>query len=101
VVTVPFDYDDAPERYRLGMHGTRMHSSASLYDRVALLLGELEAGLVLDVGCADGALHDALPATRPWLVGLDLSATLLRAHRPRPCGPTPLGCPFAALPSAP
>jgi SAM-dependent methyltransferase len=35
------------------------------------------------VGCADGALRAALPAPRPWLVGLDASETLLRDHPPR------------------
>lgn len=44
VVTVLFDYDADPERYRLGMHVTQAHSSVSLYDRVAALLGELSFG---------------------------------------------------------
>lgn len=77
---MPFDYDAAPERYRLGMQTSRMHSVASLYDRVALLLHELAAGVVLDLGCADGALRDAVPDSGPRLVGLDASATLVRAH---------------------
>lgn len=62
------------------MQNTRMHSATSLYDRVALLLSELETGEVLDVGRAVGALRDAVPASGPRLVGLDVSATLLRAH---------------------
>ncbi len=81
-VSVPCDYDTDPERYRLGMRTARAHTGADLYGRVARLLGELGAGTVLDVGCADGALRAALPAPGPWLVGLDASETLLRDHPP-------------------
>jgi len=81
VVTVPFDYDASPERYRLGMHVTQTHATVSLYDRVATILCELGVGLVLDVGCADGVLRAVLPPSGLRLVGLDVSATLLRAHR--------------------
>ncbi len=81
-VNVPCDYDTDPERYRLGMRTARAHTGADLYGRVARLLGELGAGTVLDVGCADGALRAALPAPGPWLVGLDASETLLRDHPP-------------------
>ena len=79
-MTVPFDYDAAPERYRLGMQLAQTHSTISLYDRVATILGELGVGLVLDVGCADGVLRAALPPSGPRLVGLDASATLLQTH---------------------
>lgn len=79
---MPIDYDDDPRRYRLGMQNTRRHSALSLYDRVALLLGELQASAVLDVGCAEGVLRAALPPAGPTLVGLDRSETLLRAHPP-------------------
>lgn len=82
MVTVPFDYDATPERYRLGIHNTRAHCAINLYDRVALMLNELQAGLVLDVGCADGVLRAALPTSGPRLIGVDASATLLRAHPP-------------------
>ncbi|MDQ3761241.1 MAG: class I SAM-dependent methyltransferase [Actinomycetota bacterium] len=44
------------------------------------MLTELAAGSVLDVGCADGVLRAALPPSGPRLVGVDASATLLRAH---------------------
>ena len=81
-VSVPCDYDTDPERYRLGMRTARAHTGADLHDRVARLLGDLGAGTVLDVGCADGALRAALPAPGPWLVGLDASETLLRDHPP-------------------
>ena len=79
---MPCVYDTDPERYRLGMQTARAHAGADLYGRVARLLGELGAGTVLDVGCADGALRAALPAPGPWLVGLDASETLLRDHPP-------------------
>ena len=81
-VSVPCDYDTDPERYRLGMRTARAHTAADLHDRVARLLGDLGAGTVLDVGCADGALRAALPAPGPWLVGLDASETLLRDRPP-------------------
>ena len=81
-MTVPFDYDAVPERYRLGMQNTRAHSAINLYDRVAQILNELNAVQVLDVGCADGVLRAALPTSGPRLIGLDASATLLRVHPP-------------------
>jgi SAM-dependent methyltransferase len=37
---------------------------------------------VLDVGCGEGALREALPVPGARLVGLDVSMTLLRAHPP-------------------
>ena len=77
---MPFDYGAAPERYRLGMQNTRMHSTADLYAQVARVLDELGARAVLDVGCADGPLRRSLLPTGPWLVGLDVSATLVSAH---------------------
>jgi 2-polyprenyl-3-methyl-5-hydroxy-6-metoxy-1,4-benzoquinol methylase len=64
------------------MHNTHAHSAINLYDRVAQVLNELNAGLVLDVGCADGMLRATLPTLGPRLIGLDASATLLRAHPP-------------------
>jgi SAM-dependent methyltransferase len=79
-VRVPFDYDTTPERYRLGMRTARAYSAADLYERVSVLLSELRAGTVLDVGCADGPLRNALPDSGPLLVGLDVSARLVCAH---------------------
>lgn len=79
-VGVPFDYERAPERYRLGMAVARAHAAVSLYDVVAARLAEYGARRVLDVGCADGVLRAALPPTGPLLVGLDASAVMVRAH---------------------
>jgi SAM-dependent methyltransferase len=77
---VPCDYDSDPGRYRLGMRNAKAHTALDLYGRVARLLGEPGASTVLDVGCADGVLRAALPASGPWLVGLDTSTTMLRDH---------------------
>ena len=79
---MPFDYDTTPERYRLGMRIAIDHGSVSLYDRVAQLLRDLEVGVVLDVGCADGVLRRALGSSSPRLVGLDTVPVLLRGHPP-------------------
>lgn len=62
-MTVPFDYDNAPERYRLGMRVAGAYSEGSLYDRVAGMLTKLDVDVVLDMGCADGVLRAALPAS--------------------------------------
>ncbi|MCV2489790.1 class I SAM-dependent methyltransferase [Geodermatophilus sp. YIM 151500] len=77
---VPCDYDTDPDRYRLGVRSARAHTAADLYGQVARLLGELGARTVLDVGCADGPLRAALSGSGPWLVGVDVSAVLLRDH---------------------
>jgi SAM-dependent methyltransferase len=79
---VPCDYDSDPDRYRLGVRTAKAHTAADLYGRVARLLGDLGVRTVLDVGCADGVLRAALPASGPWLVGLDMSSTLLHDHPP-------------------
>jgi SAM-dependent methyltransferase len=76
---VVFDYDSAPERYRLGMAVARAHSSASLYAAVAARLAALRVRRVLDVGCGDGPLRVELPAG-PLLVGLDAAAAMVLAH---------------------
>ncbi len=81
-MSAEFDYDTAPERYRLGMGTARQHSPASLYQRVATMLVETAVTTVLDVGCAEGVLRTALPSSGPCLVGLNASLTLLRAHPP-------------------
>jgi SAM-dependent methyltransferase len=84
-MTTPFDYDRNPERFRLAARVTRQHltSAQSLYDHLAELLVSDWATRVLDIGCGEGALRAALPAQlQPRLVGLDASATMLRAHPP-------------------
>ena len=53
-VTVPFDYDADPQRYKLGMRVAAAHAEMSLYDRAAEMLQAFGVGVVLDVGCADG-----------------------------------------------
>ena len=85
-MAVTSDHDSDPERFRLAGRVTRRYliGARSLHDRVASKLLEAGATRVLDIGCGEGALHDALPrAARLRLVGLDASAALLRAH-PRP-----------------
>jgi SAM-dependent methyltransferase len=79
VLGVVFDYDSAPERYRLGMAVARAHSSASRYAEVAARLVALGVRRVLDVGCGDGPLREELPAG-PLLVGLDAAAAMVLAH---------------------
>ena len=81
----PFDYDRDPERFRLASEVTRRHltGSPSLHARLAEELVGLDARRILDIGCGEGALRSALPATwRARLVGLDASATMLAAHPP-------------------
>lgn len=93
-MAIPRDYDDNPDRYRRGM--TASPGAPDLY---AVLAAELpEGGAVLDVGCAEGVLSRAVAAGGPQprlLVGLDRSATMLRAHP----GPAVRAC-ATALPFA-
>lgn len=77
------DRDSGPERFRLAGRVTRKYliGARSLHDHVASKLLNAGASLVLDIGCGEGALSDALPHPPPLrLVGLDTSAELLRAH---------------------
>ncbi|MGP4023699.1 class I SAM-dependent methyltransferase [Actinomadura sp. 3N407] len=77
------DYDSDPERFRLASRVTRKYliGARSLHDHVASKLLTAGASRVLDIGCGEGALSDALPHPPPFrLVGLDASAILLRAH---------------------
>lgn len=86
-MSIPSDYDASPARYRLGAEVTRRYADAAttpLHERIWQLLPERQDELVVDVGCADGALAAARPPGRAGqLVGLDSSAVLLRDH-PRP-----------------
>lgn len=104
------DYDDDPGRYRLGMQQAAAllaPGTTSVYERIWQLLPGAETAdacppassmssraddgndrrvgdIVADIGCADGALAAARPSGRRYrLIGLDLSAVMLRAH-PRP-----------------
>jgi hypothetical protein len=88
-MTTSFDYDRNPERFRLATRVTRQYltSAQSLYDHLAELLVGVRVMRLLDIGCGEGALRAALPTQLPTqlqarLVGLDASATLLRAHPP-------------------
>jgi SAM-dependent methyltransferase len=84
-MTTPFDYERNPERFRLATRVTRQYLTAahSLYHHLAELLAQVDPRRILDIGCGEGALRAALPAQlQPRLVGLDASATMLRAHPP-------------------
>jgi SAM-dependent methyltransferase len=94
----PFDYDRDPERFRLASRVTREHltGTSSLYQRIAGLLAEAGAGRVLDIGCGEGALREALPARMASrLVGLDASWTMLAAHPPPVVQADAAALPFA------
>ncbi|WP_168211379.1 class I SAM-dependent methyltransferase [Actinosynnema sp. ALI-1.44] len=73
---VPFDYDTNPDRYLIGSRLTKAYSQANLYVWVATLLER--ADLVLDVGCAEGVLREAMPGRR--VIGLDMAMAFLRNH---------------------
>ncbi|SMD15240.1 class I SAM-dependent methyltransferase [Kibdelosporangium aridum] len=73
---VPVDYDSNPDRYRSGARLSKAYSQANLYARVASHL--TSADLVLDVGCAEGVLREAMPDKR--VIGLDMAITFLRNH---------------------
>ncbi|MFI0407913.1 class I SAM-dependent methyltransferase [Actinomadura sp. 3N508] len=77
------DYDSDPERFRLASRvtGKYLIGARSLHDHIAAKLLNGGPSHVLDIGCGEGALSDALPDPPPFrLVGLDASAALLRAH---------------------
>lgn len=80
VVSVRFDYDSDPDRYRTGMRvAERSLASRGLYAWVADILHEDGVASVLDVGCGEGVLSDHC-GPGITVIGLDLSATMLRAH---------------------
>ncbi|RKS68686.1 methyltransferase family protein [Actinomadura pelletieri DSM 43383] len=77
------DHDSDSERFRLAARVTRKYliGARSLHDHIAMKLLDEGPSRVLDIGCGEGALRDALPDPPPFrLVGLDASAALLRAH---------------------
>jgi ubiquinone/menaquinone biosynthesis C-methylase UbiE len=79
------DYDSDPDRFRRGskLTATYLRLGISLYDKIAGLLAERGAQLVLDLGCGEGALSAAVDhlsgQAKPLVVGLDASATMLSA----------------------
>jgi SAM-dependent methyltransferase len=84
-VTTPFDYDADPGRFRLATRVTRQYLTAgrTLYELLAERLARIDPRRILDIGCGEGALRAALPARlAARTVGLDASATMLRAHPP-------------------
>jgi ubiquinone/menaquinone biosynthesis C-methylase UbiE len=98
-MTTPFDYDRDPQRFRLAARVTRQHLTAaqSLYNHLAKVPAGVRARRMLDIGCGEGALRAALPAQlRPRLVGLDASATMLRAHPPPVVQADAAALPFVA-----
>lgn len=85
-MVTPVDYDDNPERFRLGAKVTAKYltASQSLYAHIADRLVQSRARLILDVGCGEGAMRAAMPPhLKHHLIGLDSSSTMLRSH-PRP-----------------
>ncbi|WP_020674026.1 class I SAM-dependent methyltransferase [Amycolatopsis nigrescens] len=90
------DYDTNPQRYRLGTRLTAAHlrTGTGLYGKIAALLGRFRAGRVLDVGCGEGALREAVPEGT-WLVGLDASATMLADVPPPKVQADAVALPFA------
>jgi SAM-dependent methyltransferase len=80
-MSVPFDYDSDPDRYRTGMRMAERSGAGVLYARVAELLREAGPVVVLDVGCGEGVLTRHLAADSAMrVIGLDRSATMLSGH---------------------
>lgn len=81
---VPADFDADPARFRSARHAVAAWGSDDVHAAVADRIDRLPPGPVLDVGCGDGALHEASPpAVRRRWVGLDRSHGML-AGAPRP-----------------
>jgi SAM-dependent methyltransferase len=84
-MATPRDYDANPERFRLATTVTRRYltGSRSQHAHIAETVIGAGADIVLDIGCGEGALRAAMPTPPPCrVVGLDLSATMLRQHPP-------------------
>lgn len=96
---VTADYDTEPERFRRGSRVTERYLTAgpSLYESLVERLLGTGARLAVDIGCGEGALSAALPSEPPLLiVGVDASATMLRAHPPPAVRADATRLPFAA-----
>jgi SAM-dependent methyltransferase len=93
------DYDADPDRFRTGTRVTAAHlpPGVSLYGTIAGLLRARGAGRVLDVGCGEGALAEAVAGTSRagWVVSLDGSATMLAAVPPPVVLADAVALPFA------
>ncbi|MEW2354209.1 class I SAM-dependent methyltransferase [Spirillospora sp. NPDC029432] len=83
-MATPRDYDTDPERFRLATRvtGRYLTGTRGQHEHVAEALAAAGAGLVLDIGCGEGALSAAAPAACR-VVGLDASPAMLSRH-PRP-----------------
>lgn len=88
MTAVPVDYDRDPERFRTGRRVVQAYGTGDVHQPVAARLANEGLVPVLDLGCGDGALAEAMGGAAPgaaaigW-VGLDASATML-AGGPRP-----------------
>jgi SAM-dependent methyltransferase len=80
---VPADYDEDPDRWQASRRATERYGTAGdTHEPVATRLVGEGLGPVLDVGCGDGRLRDALPDGQAW-VGVDESPAQV-ALAPRP-----------------
>ncbi len=83
-MAAPWDYDQNPARYRLGMRVTSDSVDPTvtpLYARIWEIMPERAGLVVADVGSADGPLAAARPREQPArVVGIDRSAVLLARH---------------------
>lgn len=96
-IPVPSDYDAAPWRFALGRENSRRYSTATndIHPLVADRLMLAGAGLVLDMGCANGTLGALLDERGVAWTGIDRSRVMLNAgHGPRVLGDA-LRLPFA------
>jgi SAM-dependent methyltransferase len=85
VVALPCDYDANPGRFRLGAQVTERYltGTGTLYEHITDALTRAGARLVADIGCGEGALSAAAPASwRARIIGIDASPTMLAACSP-------------------
>src|SRR5450759_5002471 len=79
------DYEQMAEIYAADVDHNPMNAS---YERPAMLAmaGDLQGRRVLDVGCAAGALSEALVARGASVVGIDINTRLIERARDRLAG---------------